>query len=85
MTTPDLIRQGVMHSSLLELQRDVLALIGKSKALSEALDDLQQAEAEYRAMHDLYGDAAKATGRAWDLMRRAGDRARSLLNSAVTK
>lgn len=46
----------------------------------EALDDLQQAEAEYRLMHDRHGDGSQAAGRAWDLMRRAGDKARAALS-----
>lgn len=48
--------------------------------LREALDDLQQAEAEYRLMHDLHGDSSRAAGRAWLLLRRAGDAARTLLD-----
>lgn len=51
--------------------------------LRNALDDLQQAEAEYRLMHDLHGDGAAATGRAWDLMRRAGNKARAVLDGAA--
>lgn len=50
----------------------ILSLTARNKALEEALDDLQQAEFEYRLMHDRYGDGSQAAGRAWDLMRRAG-------------
>lgn len=53
-----------------------------SKEAVDALDNLQQAEFEYRLMHDRHGDGAQATGRAWDLMRRAGDRARAALQNA---
>jgi hypothetical protein len=48
--------------------------------LREALDDLQQAEANYRLTHDSQGERHTATGRAWDLMRRAGDKARATLS-----
>jgi hypothetical protein len=51
----------------------------RAEGLREALDDLQQAEFEYRLMHDRHGDGASATGRAWDLMKRAGDKARATL------
>lgn len=55
--------------------------IGQSQIdlLTERLDTLQQAEAEYRLMHDRHGDGSRAAGRAWDLMRRAGDKARAAL------
>jgi hypothetical protein len=48
----------------------------------EALEKLQKAEAEYRYQHDLHGDDSKESGRAWDLMRRAGDAARAQLVAA---
>jgi hypothetical protein len=51
----------------------------RPEGLREALDDLQQAEFEYRLMHDRHGEGASATGRAWDLMKRAGDKARAAL------
>jgi len=51
----------------------------------EALDDLQQAEAEYRLMHDRHGDGSQASGRAWDLMRRAGDKARKALSTLTAQ
>lgn len=52
---------------------------GEVKRLTERLDDLQRAEAEYRRMHDLHGDDSMWAGHAWDLMRRAGDKARAAL------
>lgn len=45
----------------------------------QALEALTFAEASYRSAHDLYGDGSREAGREWDLMRRAGDRARSLI------
>lgn len=47
--------------------------------LWEALDTLQRSEAAYRRAHDVHGDGALAAGRAWDIMRRAGDKARGVL------
>lgn len=55
---------------------------GEGEGLRTLLDDLQQAEAEYRLMHDRHGDGSRAAGRAWDLMRRAGDKARAALSPA---
>lgn len=46
--------------------------------LREALTDLAAAEMGYRIRHDVYGDGSPHTGRAWDLMRRAGDKARAV-------
>lgn len=47
--------------------------------LWEALDTLQRSEAAYRMAHDVHGDGALAAGRAWDILRRAGDKARGVL------
>lgn len=52
---------------------------GDVERLTEQLDELQAAETAYRYAHDHYGSADSKTGRAWDLMRRAGDRARAAL------
>lgn len=43
--------------------------------------DLQLAEARYRRAHDLHGHGSREAGRAWDLMRRAGDRVRRALGA----
>jgi len=43
-----------------------------------ALDRLQEAEALYRKAHDLHGADDIRCGRAWDVMRRAGDHAREV-------
>ena len=48
--------------------------------LRAALERLERAEGGYRAAHDIYGDGHPMAGRAWDELRRAGDRARSLLD-----
>ena len=50
--------------------------------LVEHLDLLANREQQYRAMHDLKGDGSHEAGRAWDLMRRAGDQARTTLARA---
>ena len=47
--------------------------------LLEALQKLATAEKEYRFLHDHMGADRPETGRAWDLMRRAGDQARDLI------
>ncbi len=47
--------------------------------LLEALGDLENCEAEYRHDHDIYGGGDIRTGRAWDRLRRAGDRARAII------
>lgn len=41
------------------------------------LNTLQFCEANYRKLHDTKGGSNPETGRAWDLMRRAGNAARS--------
>lgn len=53
------------------------------EALRGKLDELQKAEAAYRYAHDILGSGDSKTGRAWDLMRRAGDAARALLAPAT--
>ena len=52
----------------------------REDALREAAAVLEQAEAYYRKMHDHYGTGDSRTGRAWDIMRRAGDRVLVLLS-----
>ena len=47
--------------------------------LKAALYALQKAEADYRHAHDTHGDGTPQSGYAWDQMRRAGNRARTLL------
>jgi hypothetical protein len=59
----------------------ISTLLKERDALRNHVDDLQQAEFEYRLMHDRYGAGASATGRAWDLMKRAGDKARAALST----
>jgi hypothetical protein len=50
--------------------------------LAAELRGLADAEAEYRRVHDQYGGSDRRSGRAWDLMRRAGDRARAALQGS---
>jgi hypothetical protein len=50
-----------------------------TEQLAEALQRLECAEREYRRCHDHEGDGHIVTGRAWDRMRHAGDKARSIL------
>lgn len=64
---------GQLSNDLIEAQA------ARIKALEEVLIVLQGAEWEYRHGHDLYGDGSMEAGRAWDQMRRAGDKARIVL------
>lgn len=52
----------------------------ENERLLAALATLAAAEKHYRSEHDLRGDGSREAGRAWDLMRRAGDAARAILN-----
>ena len=79
------MKQDPVTIALAELREDAIKLVNRTNALFDALDGLQKAEAEYRFAHDRFGGGHSDTGRAWDLMRRAGDRARALLNREVTK
>lgn len=58
---------------------DAESIAARIEALEAALDHLQAAEVNYRYAHDLQGDGSRMAGRAWDLMRRAGDAARTTL------
>jgi len=70
------------------LRREFLARAEKAEAslgaLVKALDELQEAEIGYRMCHDLDGDGHINTGRAWDKLRQAGKRARSILALMAT-
>ena len=57
-------------------------LIAAAPDLLAALEELADCEQKYRSAHDLRGDGSKEAGRAWDLMRRAGDRARAAIAKA---
>jgi hypothetical protein len=61
--------------SIRQIEHNTLATLIEA---ARALNDLQLAEANYRQMHDLHGDDSRVTGRAWDTMRRAGKRARTI-------
>lgn len=52
-------------------------------ALRERLAELAKAEAQYRYAHDILGTGDTRTGRAWDIMRRAGDAARTILQPST--
>ena len=58
-----------------EEQAANLALIAAAPEMLEALDVLQAAEAHYRKSHNAFGEGHIETGRAWDAMRRAGNKA----------
>jgi hypothetical protein len=73
--TPEQTTEGLAAEALTTMQ-------AREDAPIRVLDDVQQAEAEYRLMHDRHGDGSQAAGRAWDLMRRAGDKAREALGTS---
>jgi hypothetical protein len=55
------------------------AKLREHRVLCEALSLLAKVEQAYRETHDLHGDGSLECGRAWDVMRRAGDHARRTL------
>jgi hypothetical protein len=55
------------------------AKVREHQVMREALNLLADAERSYRKAHDLHGDGSRESGRAWDMMRRAGDHARRTL------
>ncbi len=61
------------------------ALQAERVELVAALWELQLAEATYRKLHDLHGRGSMKVGRAWDELRRAGDKARALLSRYPTE
>jgi hypothetical protein len=63
--------------------RDYLSrfIIPKPDSLADALRELADAEKNYRWLHDTQGGGHIDTGRAWDKMRRAGDKARAKLEA----
>ncbi len=68
------------HKESMATARAALSAIqSRDAGLREALDELAQAESRYRYAHDILGAGDLKTGRAWDLMRRAGDKARATL------
>lgn len=71
--------------NLLSLWNTRATPIQPERGMVEALHALEQAEMTYRAAHDLFGDGSRECGRAWDLMRRAGDAARAALSSPDSK
>lgn len=63
-----------------QLRAEAVELRAGNERLRAALATLAAAEKHYRSEHDLHGDGSREAGRVWDLMRRAGDAARAILN-----
>lgn len=61
------------------LLNECVAALRSHADLVRALEELQAAETSYRMCHDLDGDGHINTGRAWDKLRQAGQRARAAL------
>lgn len=66
-----------MH--MYEVVNEIEDLRAAKAELVDALNVLQANESVYREVHDLKGAGDMATGRAWDCMRHAGDKARALV------
>lgn len=86
-TTPDELNTLVIDvfNTLPALLDRLDALESETQVLREALRELQTAEALYRQRHDMFGGDSIESGRAWDVMRRAGDRARQALGEENSK
>lgn len=61
----------------------IVTAVNSHADLVKALEELQAAETAYRMCHDLDGDGHINTGRAWDKLRQAGQRARTALSYPV--
>jgi hypothetical protein len=75
MQTPSEIVTDLLN----EIDERSATLQARIEMLRGALEILADAERDYRVIHDLQGDGHMDTGRAWDHMRWAGDRAREFL------
>lgn len=69
------------HDKKVAMVRRIYDQEQEIKHLRAWLDRLAACEADYRSAHDLCGDGSREAGRAWDLMRRAGDKAREIVLS----
>lgn len=77
--TPE--QAAIMRYTMDREAADAISRLERENAeLRGMLGDLQFAESDYRAVYGLHGDGSRQSGRAWDLMRRAGDKARALLS-----
>lgn len=83
----DRIREvlGLTATHYIVLPDDVKAVVKERDDLREALKNLAEAEAAYRLAHDVEGDKSMKAGRAWDVMRRAGDKARAMVKPKEAK
>ncbi|WP_027176858.1 hypothetical protein [Desulfovibrio aminophilus] len=77
-TTPDGAIEALEHEQTCKQS----PIVQERDRLREALTDLAAAEMGYRIRHDVHGDGSLHTGRAWDRMRWAGDKARAALQPA---
>jgi len=57
-------------------------LIAASPDLLVVCKALEKAEASYRLIHDVHGGDSPESGRAWDKLRRCGDKARAAIKLA---
>lgn len=76
----DLLFAAEALRAVFEVIDGFTSIQARVRELEGALEDLQKSEAAYRMAHDAHGDGHLISGRCWDLMRRAGDKARAVLS-----
>jgi hypothetical protein len=64
-----------------KLENENAQLRTENEEAKKLLDELERAECNYRADHDVRGDGSLETGRAWDHMRHCGERASTFLKA----
>lgn len=69
-----------VHRKAIEALQRLRPAARREEDVARALQNLADAEARYRADHDLYGAGSRMSGKSWDDMRRAGDKARAVLS-----
>ena len=70
----------ISNKDVRRLLKDVEAAEAENARFRTALNDLCAAEQHYRSEHDIHGGKSLKSGRAWDLMRRAGNDGRAALD-----
>ncbi len=75
-----LLAERYVDPDCAEAAARIAELEAERDRLAEHLGELAQTEADYRLKHDTLGDGHIDAGRAWDKMRKSGDRARAALS-----
>lgn len=58
----------------------VSGICDENEKIRKILEELAEAEKTYRYIFESFGAGNIRTGRAWDVMRKTGDKAREVLN-----